>query len=223
MIRIRDNRAAIFIRSRDSEAAVLENIENTKGKRGKGEEEEEKKPRRFESLVVSRDAITATGRTNFLRFDLKCHSRSGIEGEEVNERKGEGWKRGRDRYRILGIEADEKENRAGSAESHWIPGARTLSAMIVLINCQGTSTFPPPIPIERADPQSDFISAAKRETILDRNQPAYVAIISVNRSRFPYRPFVCRPRPPPDLSFTVHLVPRSRFDNLSHFRIRVFA
>lgn len=92
MIRIRDNEAAIFIRSRDSEAAVLENIENTKGKRGKGEEEEKKKPRRFESLVVSRDAITATGRTNFLRFDLKCHSRSGIEGEEVNERKGEGMK-----------------------------------------------------------------------------------------------------------------------------------
>lgn len=103
-------------------------------------------------------------------------------------------------------------------------GPRTLSAMIVLINCQGTSTFPPPIPIERADPQSDFISAAKRETILDRNQPAYVAIISVNRSRFPYRPFVCRPRPLlPDLSFTVELVPRSRFDNLNHFRIRVFA
>lgn len=54
MIRIRDNGAAIFIRSRDSEAAVLENIENTKGKRGKGEEEEKKKaekirePRRFE-------------------------------------------------------------------------------------------------------------------------------------------------------------------------------
>lgn len=92
MIRIRDNGAAIFIRSRDSEAAVLENIENTKGKRGKGEEEEKKKPRRFESLVVSRDAITATGRTNFLRFDLKCHLRSGIEGEEVNERKGEGVK-----------------------------------------------------------------------------------------------------------------------------------
>lgn len=42
MIRIRDNGAAIFIRSRDSEAAVLENIENTKGKRGKGEEEEKK-------------------------------------------------------------------------------------------------------------------------------------------------------------------------------------
>lgn len=44
MIRIRDNGAAIFIRSRDSEAAVLENIENTEGKRGK-EEEEEKKSR----------------------------------------------------------------------------------------------------------------------------------------------------------------------------------
>lgn len=36
-------------------------------------------------------------------------------------------------------------------------GPRTLSAMIVLINCQGTShPFPPPIPIERGDPQSGF-------------------------------------------------------------------
>lgn len=42
MIRIRDNGAAIFIRSRDTEAAVLENIENTKGKRGKERKEKKK-------------------------------------------------------------------------------------------------------------------------------------------------------------------------------------
>lgn len=63
-----------------------------RGREEKEKKKKKKKPRRFESLVVSRDAITATGRTNFLRFDLKRHSRSGVEGEEVNERKGEGVK-----------------------------------------------------------------------------------------------------------------------------------
>lgn len=91
-------------------------------KRGRGNKKKKKEAEKIEKRVFSRpfsrDAITATGRTNFLRFDLKCHSRR--RGREANE---EG---GRDRYRILGIEADEKENRAGSADSHWIPGAPDL-------------------------------------------------------------------------------------------------
>ena len=100
--------------------AVLENIENIEGEEERERKKKKKKKieKRVFSRPFSRDAITATGRTNFLRFDLKCHSRR--RGREVNE---EG---GRDRYRILGIEADEKENRAGSADSHWIPGAPDL-------------------------------------------------------------------------------------------------
>lgn len=111
MIRIRDNWAAIFIRSAGETSGPRK---HRKHRRGRREGEEIKKKKKIEKRVFSRpfsrDAITATGRTNFLRFDLKCHSRR--RGREVNE---EG---GRDRYRILGIEADEKENRAGSADSH---------------------------------------------------------------------------------------------------------
>lgn len=52
-------------------------------------------------------------------------------------------------------------------------------------------------PLFRTPHNRDFISAAERETILDRDQPAYVAIIPVNRSRFP---FYRRLLPKPDLS-----------------------
>lgn len=60
----------------------------------------------------------------------------------------------------------------------------------------------------------------RRETILDRNQPGlrsnYLCQpVTFPLSAFPFAALL------PDLSFTV-LVPRSRLDNLRHFRIRAF-
>lgn len=120
MIRIRDNWAAIFIPSAGETSGPRKHRKHRRGRR-EGEEIKKKKRSREdreESLLSPVFERCYNGRTNFLRFDLKCHSRR--RGREVNE---EG---GRDRYRILGIEADEKENRAGSADSHWIPGAPDL-------------------------------------------------------------------------------------------------
>ena len=124
------------------------------------------------------------------------HSRGAVRKGERKQRRGKRGNRGGGGGEGIVIESSESKGTKKKIEQDLRAGPlnrggrASLSALIVLINCQD----PPSIPgLAPGRTIGFYFRRGKRETILDRNQPAYVAIISVNRSRFAYRATFAEP------------------------------